>query len=155
MNYLKYIWVLHLETKLFNIHNIKNNHTWICTQLQFYLIINLLRNPSRNPFTQAHKVINFNLNIIKSKNLVSYLIKKNSESEIGLLKKTSSISGFLLTIALISLLKLRDVKKRYFIDCQKYCEKGLQTNVGVTIKSFRWDLRTKLTKLTKSLNASK
>ena len=152
MNYLKYTWVLHLETKLFNIHNIKNNHTRICSQLQFSLIINLLRNPSRNSLTPVHKVINFNFNIIKSKNLVSNLIKKNSESEIGLLKKTPSISDFLLTIALISLRKLRDVKKRYSIDCQKYCEKGLRTNVGVTIKNFRWSLRTKLTK---SLNAWK
>ncbi len=126
MQRYKFVWtilnifescILRLSYLIFII--LKNNHTRICSQLQFSLIINLLRNPSRNSLTPVHKVINFNFNIIKSKNLVSNLIKKNSESEIGLLKKTPCISGFLLTIALISLRKLRDVKKRYSIDCQK------------------------------------
>ena len=126
----------------------------ICTQLRFYLSINLPRNSSRNPFHPAHKVINSNFNTIKSRNLVSNRIKKNSGSEIGLPEKTSSISGFLSAIALISLRNLWDVKKRYFIDCQKFCEKEPQTNAEVTIKSSRRNSRTKSTKSVNSWKSS-
>lgn len=90
-------------------------------------------------------MINFNLSTIKSRNSVSKLIKKNSKSETGPLKKMPSILHFSSTIDLISLHKRKDVKKKYSIDCQKFYERGHQTNVEVTTRSSRWNLTIKLT----------
>lgn len=133
-----------MRLRLFNIHNNKcNYHIRTCIQQRFNSITVPLRNSPRNTAIPVHKVNNFNSNIIKSRNLVFKLIKRNSESEIGPPNKMLSISDFSSTIALILLQRPKDVKKKYSTDCQKYYEKELQTNVEVITRSYRWNSRTK------------